>query len=315
MASLSPPRSARSFSQSTMKSPAISRSLCLFVFLAALPAVLRATDTENPGTNFAVRTVNGFLMVVRVSINGQGPFDFLVDTGTNTTLVDPGLAADLGLKPVDRMALATLADATPVVRYYADTMQAGQASVAHLEVLGAPLREIRALDSRIRGVMGMNFLLQFSFLLDYRHRRMAIFPFPDSAPVPSGRRVNVQINDSRILIPVASQSSPAGSWNLVLDSGIGSVLLFQSRLRTGAVPCVAASCMIQVATNGSNYAAPAVVIPEMMIAENPLINQSAIVLRNDLLKPGDPQDGLLPASIFRSVFFDRSNATLVVETR
>ena len=298
-----------------MKSPAISRSLCLFVFLAALPAAVQAADTDNSSTNLAVRTVNGYLMVVRVSINGQGPFDFLVDTGTNTTLVDPSLAADLKLKPVDRMALATLADATPVVRYYADTLQAGQASVAHLEVLGAPLNEIRALDSRIRGVMGMNFLLQFSFLLDYRHRRMAIFPFPDSAPVPAGRRVNVQINDSRILIPVASQSSPAGAWNLVLDSGIGSVLLFQSRVRSIAGPCVAAPCMMQVATNGLNYAAPAVVIPEMVIAERALINESAIVLRNDLLKTTDPQDGLLPASLFRSVFFDRSNATLVVESR
>ena len=298
-----------------MKSPAISRSLCLFVFLAALPSAVHATDSDNSSTNLAVRTVNGYLMVVRVSINGQGPFDFLADTGTNTTLIDPGLAADLKLKPVDRMALATLADATPVVRYYADTMQAGPASVAHLEVLGAPLNQIRVLDNRIRGVVGMNFLLQFSFLLDYRHQRMAIFPFPDSAPVPNGRRVNVQINDSRILIPVASQSSPAGTWNLVLDSGIESVLLFQSRIRSIAGPCAAAPCMMQVATNRSNYSTPTVVIPEMMIAEHSLINQSAIVLRNDLLKPSDPQDGLLPASLFRSVFFDRSNATLVVESR
>jgi predicted aspartyl protease len=259
--------------------------------------------------------VNGYLMVVHVSINGQGPFDFLVDTGTNSTLVDPGLAAELHLKPVDRMALATLADAAPVVRYYANTIQAGQASIAHLELLGAPLTEIRAVDSKIRGVLGMNFLLQFSFLLDYRHQRMAIFAFPATAPVPAGRRVNVQINDSRILIPVASQSSPQGSWNLVLDSGIGNVLLFQSRVRSLASPCVAAPCIMQVATNGSNYAAPAVVIPEMMVAERSLINQSAIVLRNDLLKTTDPQDGLLPASLFRSVFFDRNNATLVVESR
>lgn len=298
-----------------MKLPAISRSLCLFVFLAALTTAVHAADTDNSSTNLAVRTVNGYLMVVQVSINGEGPFDFLVDTGTNTTLIDPGLAANLKLKPVDRMALATLADATPVVRYYADTMQAGPASVARLELLGAPLNEIRALDNRIRGVVGMNFLLQFSFLLDYRHQRMAIFPFPDSAPVPNGRRVNVQINDSRILIPVASQSSPAGTWNLVLDSGIGGVLLFQSRVRSIKAPCVAAPCMIQVATNGWNYAAPTVVIPEMMIAGRSVINQSAIVLPNDLLKPNDPQDGLLPASLFRSVFFDRSNATLVVESR
>jgi predicted aspartyl protease len=296
-----------------MKSPASIRSICLV--LAALPVVLQAADADNSSANLAVRTVKGYLMVVPVSVNGQGPFDFLVDTGTNTTLVDPALAADLKLKPVDRTALATLADATPVVRYYADTVQAGQASVAHLELLGAPLAEIRALDSRIRGVVGMNFLLQFSFLLDYRHQRMGIFPFPDSAPVPAGRRVNVQINDSRILVPVVSQSSPQGMWNLVLDSGIAGVLLFQNRVRSMASPCMAAPCMMQVATNGSNYAAPTVVIPEMLIAEHSLINQSAIVLRNELLKPTDPQDGLLPASLFRSVFFDRSNATLVLEPR
>ena len=296
-----------------MKSPAISRSLCLFVFLAALPALVQAADTGNSSTNLAVRTVNGYLMVVRVFVNTQGPFDFLVDTGTNTTLVDPQLAADLKLKPVDRMALATLADATPVVRYYADTVKAGQASVSHLELLAAPLTEIRTLDSRIRGVMGMNFLLQFSFLLDYRHQRMAVFP--DSAPVPAGHRVSVQINDSRILIPVVSRSSPQGTWSLVLDSGIGNVLLYQSRVRPISNPCLAMPCMVQVATNGSNYAALKVLIPEMLVAENSLMNQPAIVLRNDLLKPADPQDGLLPASIFRSVFFDRSNATLVVEAR
>ena len=102
---------------------------------------------------------------------------------------------------------------------------------------------------------------------------------------------------------------------MVLDSGIGSVLLFQSRVRSIARPCAAAPCMMQVATNGSNYAAPTVVIPEMVIAERSVINQSAIVLRNDLLKANDPQDGLLPASLFRSVFFDRNNATLVIESR
>jgi hypothetical protein len=127
--------------------------------------------------------------------------------------------------------------------------------------------------------------------------------------------VHVQINDSRILVPVVSQSSPQGMWNLVLDSGIDGVLLFQSRVRSIASPCIAAPCVMQIATNASSYTTPTVVIPEMLIAEHSLINQSAVVLRNELLKPTDPQDGLLPASLFRSVFFDRSNATLVVEPR
>jgi hypothetical protein len=36
-----------------------------------------------------------------------------------------------------------------------------------------------------------------------------------------------------------------------------------------------------------------------------------VVLRNDLQEPSDPQDGLLSAAPFHSVFFDRTNATVI----
>lgn len=299
-----------------MKKPTIVSGLSiLFLYLILAPAALFASSTDNSNADLNARSINGYLLLVGVSVNGAGPYDFLVDTGTNTTLVDPSLAAELKLKPVDRMALTTLADATPVVRYYADRLQAGPAAVSHLELLGAPLTELRAVDNRIRGVLGMNFLLQFSFMLDYRHHRMEIFPFPDSAPVPEGIRLQVQINDSRILVPVISQSSPRGAWNLVLDSGISQFLVFQSRMRVAKQPCEQAPCVMNVATNASTYSALSVVIPEMAIAETRLLNQPAVLIRNELLNPSDPQDGLLPASLFRSVFFDRTDGTLVVETR
>jgi len=299
-----------------MRKPAITSGLrILLLYLTVAPAALFASATDNSSSDLNARSINGYLLVVGVSLNGSGPYDFLVDTGTNTTLIDPALAAELKLKPVDRMALTTLADATPVVRYYADRLQAGPAAVSHLEILGAPLTELRNVDHKIRGVLGMNFLLQFSFLLDYRHHRMEIFPFPDSAPVPKGRRVQVQINDSRILVPVVSQSSPRGAWNLVLDSGIGQFLVFQSRMRHFERTCEEAPCVMKVGTNASNYNALSVIIPELAIAETRLFNQSAVLLRNELLNPSDPQDGLLPASLFRSVFFDRSDGTLVVDPR
>ena len=36
-----------------------------------------------------------------------------------------------------------------------------------------------------------------------------------------------------------------------------------------------------------------------------------MILRNDLQQPTDPQDGLLPAALFRSIFFDRTTATVI----
>ena len=139
---------------------------CCGVFAFAAP------HSPEPGTNthLRVRTISGYLMVVSVSINDRGPFDFLIDTGTNTTLIDPQLATELGLQPKDRLKLASLASSTEVPRYYFQTFRVGPASVSNQEALAVPLPQLTALDHNIRGVLGMNFLLQFSFRLDYGHR-------------------------------------------------------------------------------------------------------------------------------------------------
>jgi hypothetical protein len=36
-------------------------------------------------------------MIVAVSVNHSGPYNFLLDTGTQVTMVDPSLAAELHL--------------------------------------------------------------------------------------------------------------------------------------------------------------------------------------------------------------------------
>lgn len=273
-----------------------------------------AATPPDPASALPVRTVHDYLMVISVSINATGPFDFLVDTGTTTTLIEPDLAAELALKPVDRMALTSLANSVPVPRYFLKTLTAGPASVAHLEALATPLPELRALDRRIRGVLGMNFLMQFSFRLDYAHHRMELWTMPETAPVPEGLRLHAEINDWRILVPVTSDAAPRGLWKLALDSGISQVLVFQDRIRPGAGRCDSGACMMQVATNLSTQSASTIVLPEVAISQARLRDLPVVVLRNDLLKQADPQDGLLPASLFRSIFFDRAGATLVLST-
>jgi predicted aspartyl protease len=262
-----------------------------------------------------VRTVRDYLMVTGVTVNDTGPFDFLIDTGTTTTLIEPELAADLALVPVDRIALTSLSNSVAVPRYFLKTLAAGKASVAHLEVLATPLPELRALDGRIRGVLGMNFLMQFSFRLDYAKQRLELWTVSEAAPMPAGLRLRAEINDWRILVPVASDAAPNGVWKLALDSGISQMLVFQGRIRpTGAECAPGMPCLIEVATNLSRQSASTVRLDEIGISDARLRDVAVVVLRNDLLKQADPQDGLLPASLFRSVFFDRSSATLVLST-
>lgn len=282
------------------------------LFSCCAASAFAAQPAPDPNTHLRVRTISGYLMVVGVSINDRGPFDFLIDTGTNTTLIDPQLATELNLQAKDRLKLASLASATDVPRYYFQTFRVGSASISNQEALAVPLPQLTALDHKIRGVLGMNFLLQFSFRLDYEHRTLELYPFPESAPVPAGLRVPVEINESRLLIKVGSEASPTGSWRLALDSGIAQFLIFQERLApASARPCGNANCLMRVATNLADHRASTILLHDVSIAGAHLPETQVVVLHNDLQKPSDHQDGLLPAAPFRSVFFDRTNATVI----
>jgi len=281
-------------------------------FSAVLGFAAPHAPNSDANTHLRVRTIAGYLMVVSVFINDRGPFDFLIDTGTNTTLIDPQLATELALQPKDTLKLASLASATDVPRYYFQTFRVGPVSVSNQEALAVPLPQLTALDRKIRGVLGMNFLLQFSFRLDYEHRTMELYTFPESAQVPAGLRVPVEINESRLLIKVVSEASPSGSWKLALDSGIAQFLIFQDRISSASErSCGKPNCLIQVATNLTDQRASTILLHDVSIAGARLPETQVVVLRNDLQKSSDLQDGLLPASPFRSVFFDRRNATVI----
>jgi len=284
----------------------------VFICCVASAVALPASPDPNSNTTLSVRTLSGYLMVVSVSINDRGPFDFLVDTGTNTTLIAPELAMELGLTPKDKLQLASLASSATVPRYYLQTFRVGPASIANLETLAVPLPQLAALDRKIRGVLGMNFLLHYSFRLDYEHHALELYPFPEEARVPAGLRVPAEINESRLLIKVVSAAAPLGSWKLALDSGISQFLVFQERIAPPAVSsCGQASCLMQVSTNLADHSASTILLNDVSIAEARLPETQVVVLRNDLQKPSDPQDGLLPAAPFHSIFFDRSNATVI----
>lgn len=282
-----------------------------FLLLSCVTALCQ-TSADN--SILPARTLRGYLMIVGVTINDCGPFDFLVDTGTNTTLLDPKLAAELELKSKDRIKLASLSNSSGVPRYFLQKLVLGPASVSNLEALAVSLTQLRALDRNIRGILGMNFLLHFSFRLDFDHSSMELYPFPEMARIPDGLRVPVQINESRLLIAVASAAAPHGTWKLALDSGISQLLVFQNRIvpqRENSDLSHRSDRVMQVSTNLAEQAATTRLLHDVSIAEARLPEQEIVVLRNDLQRPTDPQDGLLPLAPFHSVFFDRTTAAII----
>ena len=71
--------------------------------LVILPVV--EAEPRCPGNTASVtpRLVRDALIVIPVRINQAGPFDFMVDTGSQVTVIDPSLASELTLKVQGRV--------------------------------------------------------------------------------------------------------------------------------------------------------------------------------------------------------------------
>jgi len=261
--------------------------------------------------------LRGFLPVVSVSINGGGPFDFLVDTGTNTTLVEPALATELGLVPADRLWITTLTGSEVVPRYFVDEMRVGEAKLADVELLAAGLDELHRVDKKIRGILGTNFLTAFSFRLDYEHHRLELFVSDDRPEATGGVRVPVELSERRMLITVESKAARGGAWKLALDSGVAQLVVFEDRFAPGFTQdgnCTGV-CATAVHTNSFRAVEAAQRTMDIAIGKTLLRDRSVAVMP---VEPGverPPEDGLLPAALFSAIVFDRVDKSVVLNPR
>jgi hypothetical protein len=135
------------------------------------------------------------MIVVPVTINGAGPFDFLVDTGSTDTIIDRKLAVELHLPPAGKMIVETTEGeaVTPLVQ--TDSLSMGGATVRGLN-LGV-VNHYADFLPKVRGSLGEDFLRSFDILIDNR-RHLIHFEFGAGslADMFTGERLPLSVNGS-----------------------------------------------------------------------------------------------------------------------
>lgn len=109
-------------------------------------------------------------IVVRVTINGRGPFRFIVDTGANRSTVTPALVRKLGLPPEPSMQLSGVTGTAQVPAVRIRELQAGDLKIQNTEfpVVWAPLM------AGTDGFLGAAGLTAQRLLVDFQHNRVVI---------------------------------------------------------------------------------------------------------------------------------------------
>jgi hypothetical protein len=153
----------------------ISRAFAWFVLAAATVSTLPA-ETHCPGSvaSLPFHVVNRHQIIVAVSINHSGPYEFLLDTGTEVTMLDPSLAAELHLRTHGEAQVASTGFSASASFANLDSIQAGAHAVTNQQVLVYDLGNLQAAGLSIRGVLGEDFLEQFDMLIDNAHNLLCL---------------------------------------------------------------------------------------------------------------------------------------------
>ncbi len=158
------------------------RMLCLRVIVMAASTLFPFSPT---GRSQSVKSVkvytrpnSGSFLIVSVTINRMGPYDFVLDTGSTSTLLDAALFKALGLHQEGTTNLTSVANHKAQATATASEVSLNGISATNVKVVSldnfdstvrAGLRNLGVSEreaAQVRGLLGENFLDHFDLLID-----------------------------------------------------------------------------------------------------------------------------------------------------
>ena len=233
-----------------------------------------------------------------ICIRGSGPYRFLVDTGSETSLIEPELAAELKLQPQFRVEVITQNTTRLLPGLKIEEIRIGQKRLHDVEIVFHDLAEARRLDPSIVGVLGMNALDQFDFALRPRSATLDIAPAR-----PPGQAVPFYRIEDRLAIKARMGREDL---TLIVDSGATHIVLFRmpkAMANSPALPTTFGTL------EGARSAVPTCWTAGMTFSRSLRFGTlpAAVVSRRD-----SRADGLIPASLFREIYVDHTRSEIVL---
>jgi predicted aspartyl protease len=135
-----------------------------------LPAAVDPpADAVAGAVDFTLAGPGEAALLVPVYLNGEGPFDFVIDTGATLSCVDNALARRLALDEQDgSVGVGASAGGVGQIRLVdLDSLRVGEARVTGLRVCMLDLRHARQVGVEAQGLLGLNFLRAFRVTFDF----------------------------------------------------------------------------------------------------------------------------------------------------
>jgi predicted aspartyl protease len=180
---------------------------------AVIPGAAVAPADESAEVDLAIGEDRIRRLTAPVMINGQGPFDFMVDTGSNRSVISASLAARLNLPKGRPLRVYTTAGSSEFPSVLTDTLQVGDRVMRRANV---PV--LSAAGLRGDGILGVDWLKGERLILDLLNERLEIRK-PGRAPMSSGATVVPARLRSGQLTIIDADLNGRGRISCLIDSG------------------------------------------------------------------------------------------------
>ncbi|HEY4382450.1 MAG TPA: retropepsin-like aspartic protease [Acidobacteriaceae bacterium] len=293
--------------------PSIPRSISLFCLTLTLSAAAAPPDANSSKISF--KTADDFLVVVPVTLNGAGPFNFLLDTGGTQTIIDPGLADQLRLYRLAQDTLVGPLGKTPVDIVHSTSLSMAGGTVEDLDLLVRS--RVHDLPGNARGILGEDFLAHFDLLIDYRHHTVELESSTnhladrlggEHQPVSLRGRLEEGYTVHRLVVAASAPELGEKDVTLLVDSGANSLYFFGGSRSLGTSARLENTSYAAV-TGNSGAKVSRQTIRRLRFGSQFV---SDIVATAPQIPTPMDTDGLLPTSIFQSIFISHSQRYVIL---
>lgn len=201
--------------------------LMLTFFATPVAAQTEATGQTPAADEVATGLDRALRMTVPVMINGQGPFDFVVDTGADRTVISEELAERLNLPQSGTATLHAMGGSAKVKLVSIKTVQVSTNIAKRVEAAALPRRNVGA-----DGLLGIDSLKNQRIVMNFQSNTMRVEPasVPEEA-VPLDSDLIIVTAKTRLgqLVMVDADANGQKIW-VVVDTGAQNSIA-NSRLR------------------------------------------------------------------------------------
>jgi predicted aspartyl protease len=251
------------------------------------------------------RLVN-HLIVISLKSSQAGPFDFVLDTGADTTVVDPSIASRLSFVPLGGIRQTTLSSVQTVTRGSIPSLSAGSVQIDNVDVLIQDLSVLRRIDAHIEGIAGQNFLSHFNYLLDYRKHVIRIELSSEIQDTLDGDHVSIDARENRMMVASEAESRGATGLRLLLDSGANSLVLLPRAVQALDLPKQDSGFEL---TSSGKVELHTSRVRVLTVGSQRLHDVTAALLAKE---PGERiGDGILPTALFQALYINNRQGYVV----